>query len=733
MTLKLYRNCKLTPDKNFAVDDITTYLNSLRKVAFNNLNYFKQKLNTSILLELGESSLDFSSTIYNYCSIQNDSEKIAYYFVINREWRSKNVVVLTLIMDTVATLGILPMTNKTLIHREHKNRFRYDAHANTIIPIIDKVSEGIVPQLYKSNEKEIVEYNNMKWYVAYISNNDVSPTDYNQVNPVQRVFIPEASIETPIGNYADLTGSSIPISMDLMFSPQTMKTNHFKAKFDNDLDLALGKVIYPRETAITYLVMRRYSTNIEYEIRVYTRKYDGTETDTIARSGYAATARIYNCPAYAKGFKSLNTITSPFHPYNITFSASSSSYTITGLQDMNLTSSKLIKIIELPYCPLVFTVNQNYPEQVTFEANLETGHNAGLALRYPEYDDEFVKGAVYASDVDLYKYAYNTLNIDSRTRLFSDQYSKMNEPKLLHSEFYNLKFVYDSFQYLFKFEEVKMLEFNKSNFTLYLKPSANVGSSFVFDFTASFPLTTTAENYPNFLPITRNNEVAIYNNAYMNYIRTGYNYDVKAKLQQENSAVLSTGFTIAGSVASMALGVASQNPVIAVGAIVGGVTAITSSITSAVNTSINATNSLEQKMAQLRAQATTVSNVDELSLLTYYTKGNIGKLVEFTPSDNMQEHLLRLFHYTGYKAEYMGIPRLNTRLRFNFIQATIDIDMTNEALLYNVSKEILDDYKARFEVGLTYFHNFNPLVAADYWDFEQNYENWETILQNHIS
>ena len=33
-------------------------------------------------------------------------------------------------------------------------------------------------------------------------------------------------------------------------------------------------------------------------------------------------------------------------------------------------------------------------------------------------------------------------------------------------------------------------------------------------------------------------------------------------------------------------------------------------------------------------------------------------------------------HYCGYKTEYLGIPNLRSRLRFNYIQADIDIEET---------------------------------------------------------
>ena len=270
-----------------------------------------------------------------------------------------------------------------------------------------------------------------------------------------------------------------------------------------------------------------------------------------------------------------------------------------------------------------------------------------------------------------------------------------------------------------------MLDRNHAKFSFVA--STNIASKFLFDFSATFPQKGD-QDYSNILIVSRNNEYPIYTNQYINYLRTGYNYDLKAKERQETVGAITTGLGIAGGAASIGLSIASMNPAVAVSGIIGGVTAITSSLVSNINTSITNTQALEQKQAQLKNQSASVQTSDDLSLLDYYTKCNKAKYVIYKPSEAMEENLYNLFFYTGYKVEKMEKPNLQSRLRFNFIQADIDLDMNDVVFnTLNVSKEIIDDYKGRFAIGLTLFHYYN-----NEYDFEQKYENWESIFENEI-
>lgn len=112
------------------------------------------------------------------------------------------------------------------------------------------------------------------------------------------------------------------------------------------------------------------------------------------------------------------------------------------------------------------------------------------------------------------------------------------ESKLYHSDFYQPKFVYDSFNFLFQLESINnslLMNYSSdngtptNNFYFNFITSTTINSRFLFEF-PQYMLNYATQDYSNILTIQRNNELALYNSAYANYIRNGYNYDVKNKI-----------------------------------------------------------------------------------------------------------------------------------------------------------------------------------------------------------
>ena len=237
-----------------------------------------------------------------------------------------------------------------------------------------------------------------------------------------------------------------------------------------------------------------------------------------------------------------------------------------------------------------------------------------------------------------------------------------------------------------------------------------------------------SEDYGNILAVSRNNESTIYTSQYINYLRTGLQYDLKMKQAQEEASYTRIALSALGSIGSIALGVASGNPAVAVGGVIASGTGLAGSIISTIQQENQANNSLAQKQALLQEQKASVQNSDDLALLKYYTKGNFAKFATYEPSEVQKNRIALLFHYCGYKAEYLGIPNLNTRLRFNFIQADIDIAETAQAFLsQNFNNEIIENYKSKWAEGITIIHHYD-----NEWNFEQDLENWEYTLRNRL-
>lgn len=85
-TITLYKGCNVIESKNYVVDDISAYLDTLESTEFSNCQFIKPSLNLDIKLQLSQDmiakNIDFADN-YNYVSIKDnvDNAKTYYYFI----------------------------------------------------------------------------------------------------------------------------------------------------------------------------------------------------------------------------------------------------------------------------------------------------------------------------------------------------------------------------------------------------------------------------------------------------------------------------------------------------------------------------------------------------------------------------------------------------------------------------------------------------------------------------
>lgn len=741
----LYENCQLLVDKNFSVDDISDYLSTLTASSAITINYFKHDLETSIKLQLGQEYLDISAQNWNYCKITNDNETSMYYFITDKQWRSKEVLNLSLYLDTISSLGWLSMTDKTLIHRAHLDRWKYDGSWTTVYPAINKESEGIRPLLTMRDELTISENDeenfnfslkNRKWYIGYFNNDAISPTDYNQVNPVQMLIFPEGKswdvLTTEEATHTMTDGDNIVFSPLVLADGTGNQANNFTIKLDatHIIDLYVKKCENLDGLEVKSVRLQRSGSTIGYTI-IYSY-YDSSMT--LFDSSVSSTVwlnitdyTIEKAPAVVYSYRLSSTTNDIYNNASIKESfLANDSWGVYGLENLDRTDSRVIKVIELPYCPLTFE-GMDEGGSMYFVENIEvvsvlgnTFH--GVALRE---GGSFLNHLEAHYDLDINPWPFSTLILSSISTL--TEKNKRYETKLYHSDFYNFKIVYDSFSALIKFENIDIDQLTHfSSFIFNFVPSMNMQSSFVIDYSKTFDEEGDID-YPGFLYVNRNNEIPIYTSQYVNYLRTGYNYDVKAKNFNEIMTATNNFFPFASGAVNTVKGFAGGS----IQQTISGLSQVTSSITSSLNAIFNAELNLERKQAELQAQAVSVRSADDISLLNYYTKVNKAKFAYYRPSSRMINNLFNLFYYTGYAVESIGLIQffMVSRARFNYIQAEIDLSVEeNSNVLRNIPKKFIDDYKARFNIGLTRFHKLDGV-----YDFEQKYENWEVWLLNYIS
>ena len=755
--IKIYQTI-LTPARNALVDDLDQYLNSLTPTYSNNaFQYIKLGLDLTIKINNAQNKISGHS-LGNYVRIEQDN-KVWYYFIMNTDWKSANTIELKLSIDSINTFrNDLTWSDKTSIQREHEDRFYKQENSNILIRRIDKEKEQINAEKMLMDSFPVSQANkNFDWYLIYKTRDDLSPSNPN--NPIncytiasKPLTISKGSSESQVVAPGDLldnhyyyftdidnpngqinfTGVSDSGPTNITFNEQgTQMVVLWK---ENDKihfvpytgQLTYNHVAIPTQITSTVITYKGIST------AYYTASAGPTTTTTTTTSGspeyvnklgYTASSITINIGNFFRD--SMNDLTR-YGVYGviqkalkrINVAAGSIERKTITLNEVDKTDSRIVKIIKLPYAPCNITYNNGvytFPSEWKYEAGYMRLNDASLST---EFENDI--GKIYFPELFLTETAKPT-----QLKYFD------RESKLYHSDFYNFKLVYDSFVREIALERIDTSEFSKAttwdmastSVGLKFKPTNTINSKFAFkidygnwDEANYFAQYNQSFDYEDYLLISRNNEETIFSNDYLNYIRTGYNYDKKAKEQQLNQNYLLSGVQLAAGVASFAASAYTGGISAAAGiSLVSG--AITTLSSAAYNKS-QSENSMQSKLANLAAQSTAVMGSDDVDLLSYYN-GNRLEIKKYDTISQQKEALYKLFFYCGYSHNVFAKPNITSRYWFNFIQCK---PVFNEegATPYN---DYLDDIKSRYQAGITvYHHHYDTSI---HWDWEQKFENWE--------
>lgn len=585
--------------------------------------------------------------------------------------------------------------------------------------IVDPYSEGLTPILYKTDEKYI-ETTGVSWNLIYKNNNAISPTDYNQVNPVRCYLAPDEDLPIQVRVSPNVTYAT-DLQNNTDYCVCVENNNRLTTATYRQFMVKIGSSYYDlnlRMAGITslgvmyecyYLKMRKSNLNIECSL--YTMRYRYTNnqfhiflppqlvtTITVSEVHWAVFgSEVY----YSTVFNDRDLQSGQFNLSGY------QTRTLLGINSLDRTDSQIVKVIKLPYCPVELT--QNNDNSYIFPDTWEYDGSTGFMV----LDDlnEKLESKIEVDDNPL-----RVLEGYWKQPTIDDFRINLNDPKLLHSDFYLPKYVYDSFVYPIALENVDNDEVkDKSKLDIEFITSNSVNSRFLFKF--GVPLKRTSEDYENLLYVSRNNEVTIFSNQFINYLRNGYNYDVKAKERQDLASYIGLGSSIVGNIASVGLGIASGNPAVAVSSIIGAGSSLTNTIISTINGVAQREANLEQKMAQLKMQATTVSGADDLDLLIAYSRNRLKKVI-YRASEVLRQALDDLFYYSGYATDELGTPDMSSRKWFNYVAC----DLVANTISY-IPSDMESDLVRRYSEGVTFLH-------ANYgvYDFSQLKENWEVSI-----
>lgn len=725
-TYLLYKDCLIRPEMNFKVDDVNRYLAGLEPERILGGQYFKHELRTSLKLNLSQKTLNFKEEAnnINYISIDNDDHTTnrsrCHYFVIGKRWLSESTIEFLLYMDTLNTFveGVnYTWSPLTLVHREHKDRFIIDGsdvyHSSKALRKIDLYSEGLNPILYKRDLGLIqTDERGLDWYLIYKNQNDPSEV---LTNPVDCFLCANEEISV-----RGVSGGS-------NFSPSDLTSLKYVLLY---VDNPNTTIYYSKDNQATYEAITLDQGTIGgYQVfhNVYF-KTDGS-TITLYKGGLMGAPSLPSTPF--AGVQQIKNIThvrivngNAMYKYNPTIDMYTTVAAIhTGVREnlpvdptedimsissLDRTDPKIIKIIKLPYCPTFYDGTNLGQGEWAYDQTTKFVKLKDLNTKFKHFiSTDEVYSPFRDLEVPLSSFV-GASPLDYRFNYF--------ESKLYHSDYHYYKFVYDSFGFKFDLERVKP-DINNQTFDFEFVVTSTVNSRFLFVFTQYQLEDKGAQDYDNILSVARNNEVTIYNQQYINYLRTGYNYDVKSKQRQDAGSIIGTSLSLVGAVASFASAGVTGGLGIATG--IGLLTGTVGGIVRTVNNIAQSEQNIDAKKVQLQNQATAVSGSDDVDLMSYYAN-NKAKLVLYEVSPKLKKALFDMFHYTGYISEENKVPNTTSRMWFNFVSCDAKFSMTK-----NIDASCLEDLVSKYQGGVTVLH-YNSVHNR--WDWDRQFENWELSL-----
>lgn len=701
MTSKLtFYQCEITPEKNCVVDDITGYLSSLTPLVVNNFQYIK--LDLDLYIKINSSQVNVPKFNYNYVAVKNeDVDKVYYYFIIGSpKWISQNTIQLQLSLDTLNTYWTeLTFTDKTHITRQHKDRFTKKT-SNHLLRKVDKYEEGITgTKFFKTGTSLRVSSADYDWYLIYKNKEDVSTNTSVPIDcfccASENITLNLPTSENGI-NFANYNvGDSISIySKDNSSFTWTVNGSSYTISADG--------------TYKGLILIKRQFANVGYLL-----KSDGnvlvSNIGNTTLTGITSTLKGY----YAAGYDPIelgqadnySSAIGNLELQNYTeLLIGGTSGTLSSINTVNRSDTKIIKIIKMPYAP--FDVNI-----VSGKMTIPTGWiYSGGYLKLEDLNTEFLSYVDGGFDLDELQLAYNAGDLSA-----NKNHDIKYESKLYNSNFYSVKYAYDNFE-----KEILLERFNvRTDFpgnVIKFKQSNNISSNSLFDIQAINGTYEEPTLYGRYLNVNRQNELALFSSDYINYIRTGYNYDKKAKERQRYSNIMSIGLSAAGSVAGFAASAVTGG--VSTAAAIGTTQSLINGISNAIFQAISAEDAINQKLESTKQSPASVSNTEDLNLLSYY---NGNRLIHYTESvsDEVKNSIYTLFRLTGYACNEYGVPNVSSRLYYNFLQCDADIEESS----WTAGTDFLDDIKSRLKTGITIFHKVNGS-----YDFQQTKENFETWL-----
>lgn len=601
---------------------------------------------------------------------------------------------------------------------------------------IDYVNENINPLLQCGNANGTKIENNKTllrgdWYLLYRNQNNPDPD--NLVNPVDCFLIPSSNKAVSIGviTSGQINANSLEFGKLYYIPLHVVGSNNANLDaeaYNQTITLSNGTTLGTSTDVndFTYLVVGKSSEG-KLEICYNNIQYDAGN-DLFILSGQVIYGDldyivINQSPTYYA-----DSSTAGLDPYTIfetllsisnrkTFTFNSTGKQINKIELLDRADPKNIKLIKLPYCPYDFTITSSKIDVANSDWNYtELSQSNGITINCLKLTDLNTK---FNSSITL---TLNTqeplhdLKMTFTPALTDARQGSDYESKLFNSEFYRPTYVYDSFSYVVQMEKLNINSYlNNTYLKINFDMTKTINSRFMFTFD-SLTFKYATESYAKCLTIARNNEEVLYNVPYINYVKTGLNYDVKAKNLSNASNWIGAGLSIAGVGLSLAL---PSAPLKALG-VATSLISMAMTTKNAITSTIQNEESLQRKLTEAKNQTASISSSDDVDLMSVYAENRLKYLV-YEPNPTMKNMLYNLFFFAGYNTNRLGIPNHATRVNFDYLEADVVLEK-----IANIPDDCMQELINAFKNGVSYIHKTTR--ATKKWDFAQEFENWENSI-----
>ena len=610
---------------------------------------------------------------------------------------------------------------------------------------IDKYSEGFNPVLYKNDEAVLYDSDGTrKWYLAYINNNAVvqSPNETSAVyvNPVKLLLFPssEITLSTQSATYVRKYASD---RLKIWGESEMYYLNYLMmTKLDEDVanaKIRISGVDYTivadgngdsiTHKAVCIALFTRYDTSEQFHIRIYySDDIDVFDELNVSSVEFYGINQIPVLAQYITGQPSnfFPNYMLQYHPsrelgyrnlWSIGSSAQSLTGTIASIDSLDFTNPKLIKVIELPYSPIDDLRGKSTITAIPYNLVLNGDFNTFEIIDTKQF--------AFNSIIE-FEGIKNYIDVFDNIRLTT--IANADDTKMYHSEFSYYQFVYDSFTFTYQAELLdanRIFESQHPYFTCEYVVSQNLASKFMFRFNDYITTGYDLQNYNNVLLVDRNNEKAIYNNSYINYIRNGLQFD-NAKMRAQNTKnALGIGLSAIGAIASFiaipfTAGTSAPMGAMMAMSAIGMTTSAVAQSTNAIMSASQSERNIAEKQQQYANQSESISTIEDLDLLNAYADGNKAKIVRWHPSEIMYDMINHHFKMYGYADNVYGIPSMDSRTSFDFAQFQTKISNDKK-----MSKEMIVELTNKYANGIYRIHYFNGN-----WDWQLNNNNIEASI-----